>query len=313
MDILRNNFIANMYGPYFLAFYAVSIGLVLAMARRRTWAADRTQEEQVEEPPEPAEPIDLALLRGDVNEVLRLTVVELVQRGFLRVEERTVFGISAGAKIARATGAPDIRYLTALQRPVFNFFKEPKAAGLLFSDSSLREWVRAKCSEGEQRLERYRLITPKEVQRQGYWTGFWAALAVLSLGGYKLIIALAKGKTNVGFLIAMGVLGAIAAVLAARAPRISRRGKTYIEKLQARYIRLKAGISGLTQAVDESALIFAVALFGMATLEGTPYQTLVPAFHKSTPSSGGCGGAGCGGGGCGGGGCGGGCGGCGGG
>jgi uncharacterized protein (TIGR04222 family) len=68
--------------------------------------------------------------------------------------------------------------------------------------------------------------------------------------------------------IVMGVLGAIAAVLVTKAPRISRRGKAYINKLQARYIRLKAGISGLTQTIDDSALIFAVALFGLGTLEG---------------------------------------------
>jgi hypothetical protein len=152
------------------------------------------------------------------------------------------------------------------------------------------------------------------VKQSGYKTALLAVLVVLGLGGYKLLIALAKGKTNVGFLIAMGILGTIAAVAVSKAPRISRRGKAYLGKLQIRYSRLKAGISGLTQAVDDSSLIFAVALFGIPALEGTPYQTLIPLFRQPTSSSSGCGGAGCGGGGCGGGGCGGGgCGGCGGG
>ena len=308
MNFWRDNFIANMYGPRFLAFYAFVIGVVLAVGRWRTWFADRTQEEHVDDPPEPADPIDIALLRGDVNEVLRLTAVELVQRGYLRVEESKFLGIRTSQKLAQASRAPDPRHLSALQRPVFDFFKAPKAASELFSDTSLKEWFRTECSEAEQRLERYRLVTPKEVQQKGYQTAFLGALVVLSLGVYKLLIALAKGKTNVGFLIFMGVLGAIAAVLVTKAPRISRRGKAYINKLQARYIQLKAGISGLTQAIDDSALIFAVALFGLRTLQGTPYQTLVSMFGQATPSSGGCGGGGCGGGGCGGG-----CGGCGGG
>ena len=318
MNFLRDNFIANMYGPYFLAFYALVIGLVLAVGRWRTWSADRTKEESLDDPPEPADPIDIALLRGDLNEVLRLTVVELVQRGYLRVEEGKSFGIRTGQKLAQSSRPPDPRYLSALQHAVFDAFKTPKAAAELFSDGSLNEWFRAKCLQPEQRLEQYRLITPNEVKRTGYQTALLAALVVLGLGGYKLLIALAKGKTNVGFLIVMGVLGTVAAVAVSKAPRMSRRGKAYIEKLQRRYSRLKAGISGLTHAVDDSTLIFAVALFGMAALVGTPYETLVSVFRQATPSSGGCGGAGCGGSGCGGGGCGGGgcggggCGGCGG-
>jgi uncharacterized protein (TIGR04222 family) len=305
MNFWRDNFIANMYGPYFLAFYAIVIGLVLAAGRWRTWAADHTQEEHVGDPPEPADPIDVALLRGDVGEVLTLTVVELMQRGYLCVTEGKFLGIRTGQKLSQMSTAPDPRYLSALQRPIFDFFKSPRVASELLSDATLKEWFRAKCLESEQRLERYRLITPKEVVQTGYQTAWVCVLAVLALGGYKLLIALAKGKTNVGFLIFMGIFGAIAAVMAAKAPRISRRGKAYIKTLQGRYSRLKAGFSGLTQTVDESALIFAVALFGIGTLEGTPYQSLVPMFQGGTSSSGGCSGSGCGGGGCGGGGCGG--------
>jgi len=224
------------------------------------------------------------------------------------VVESKFLGIRTGQKLAKASGAPDYRHLSQLQRSVVGFFSAPKVAAELFSDSSMKERVRASCSEAEQRLHQYRLITPKEVQSSGYRMVLVAALLVVSLGAYKLLIALAKGKTNVGLLILMGVLGALAAVLVCRAPRISRRGKAYIDKLQTRYLHLKSGLSDLTRTVDDSALIFAVALFGLGTLAGTPYQTLVPMFRHASSSSGGCGGGGCGGGGCGGG-----CGGCGGG
>src|SRR5215813_1548917 len=122
MNFWRDNFVANMYGPYFLAFYTFIIGLVLAVGRWRTWAADRTQEEHVEDPPEPADPIDIALLRGDVNEVLRLTVVELVQRGYLHVEEGKFLGMRTSQKLAQPSRPPDPRHLSALQRQVFDFF-----------------------------------------------------------------------------------------------------------------------------------------------------------------------------------------------
>lgn len=314
MSFWRDNFIANMYGPMFLAFYALVIGLVLAVSRWKIWSADHTLEERLADPPEPVDPMDVALLRGDVNEVLRLTVVELVQRGYLRVAESNFLGITTGQKIAQPSNAPDPRHLSPLQRPAFDFFKSPRNAAELFSDSSLKEWFRAKCGEAEKRLEQYRLITPDNVKRKSYNITLAAVLIILGLGGYKFLVALSKGKTNVGFLIVMAILGTVAAVLVSRAPRISRRGKAYVEKLQTRYSRLKSGITGLTHAIDDSGLIFAVALFGIPALEGTPYASLVSSFRQAASSSGGCGGAGCGGGGCGGGGCGGGgCGGCGGG
>ena len=309
MNFWRDNFIGNMYGPHFLAFYAIVIAVVLVVSWWRVRSADRTLEERVDDPPEPVEATDLALLRGNVNEVLRLTVVELVQRGYLRTVEGRFLGMSTGQKIAQRAAAPDPHYLSRLQRPVFDFFKFPRKASELFSDRSLNEWFRAQCDDAEKRLEQYRLITPDDVRRKLCVVTLVAVFVVLGLGGYKLLVALSKGKTNVGFLIVMVILGTVAAMAVTRVPRISRRGRAYIQELQARYSRLKYGITGLTQAIDDSGLIFAVALFGIATLRGTPYESLVSTFRQAAgqgnASSGGCGGGGCGGGGCGGGGCGG--------
>lgn len=297
MNFWQDNFIGNMYGPHFLLFYAVVIGVVLAVTRWQVRSADRTLEERVDDPPDPVEATDLALLRGNVNEVLRLTVVELVQRGFLRVVEGTFFGMTSGQKIAQAPTAPDPRFLSRLQRPVFDFFKSPRKASELFSDKSLKEWFRVECTDAETRLEQYRLITPNEVTRKSHRTALVAGLIVLGLGVYKLVVALSKGKTNVGFLEIMAVIGVFAVLIVMRTPRVSRRGKAYLQKLQIRYSRLRYEIIGLTRAIDESGLIFAVALFGIPVLQGTAYANLVPTFRQAAASTsfGGCGGASCGG------------------
>jgi uncharacterized protein (TIGR04222 family) len=309
MNFWRDNFIGNMYGPLFLLFYAAVIGVVLALSRWRVWSADRTLEERVDDPPEPVGSTDVALLRGSVNEVLRLTVVELVQRGYLRVVEGTILGMKTSQKIAQASMPPDPRHLSRLQRPVFDFFQSPRNASALFSDRSLKEWFRTECGESEKNLELYRLITPDDVVQKSRRIALLAGSIVLGLGVYKLMVAFSKGRTNIGFLVVMLILGTVGAILVSKAPRISRRGKAYIEKLRVRYSRLKVGLTGLTHAIDDPALIFAVALFGITTLEGTPYSNLVTTFRQATSqagaSSGGCGGSGCGGGGCGGGGCGG--------
>ncbi len=316
MNFWQDNSIGNMYGPRFLLFYAIVIGVVLVVAWWQVRSADRTLEEPADDLPEPVDATDLALLRGNVNEVLRLTIVELVQRGYLRLVEGTFLGMTSGQKIAQAPTAPDPRFLSRLQRPVFDFFKSPRKAAELFSDKSLNERFRVECNDAEERLDQYRLITPDDVRRKSRRTAFIAGLLVVGLGVYKLVVALSKGKTNVGFLFVIAILGIFAVRFVTRTPRVSRRGKAYIQKLQTRYSRLKYEIIGLTNAVDESGLIFAVALFGIPVLQGTAYSNLVPTFRQATAatSAGGCGGAGCGGGGCGGGGCGGGgCGGCGGG
>lgn len=316
MNFWQDNFIGNMYGPHFLLFYAVVIGVVIAVSRRWVWSADRTLEEPADDPPEPVDATDLALLRGNVNEVLRLTVIDLVHRGYLRVVDSRFLGVSTGQKIAQSSTAPDPRFLSRLQRPVFDFFKVPRNASALFSDNSLMEWFRAECNGSEKNLEHYRLITPNDVIQKRAYVAIAAAALVFGLGIYKLFVAMAKGKTNVGFLIVMLILGTFAAFTVIRTPRVSRRGKAYLEKLKIRYSRLKVGITGLTHAIDDTGFVFAVALFGIAALEGTPYANLVSTFRHATAntSSGGCGGGACGGGGCGGGGCGcGGCGGCGGG
>jgi uncharacterized protein (TIGR04222 family) len=311
MSFLSANFIADMYGPTFLAFYALVILAVIGAARWRVWSSDRTHEEQGDNFPDPPDPIDVALLRGDVTEVLRLTVVELVHRGYLRVRDSRFLGIRTGEKISHAANPPDAQHLSPLQRAVFDRFHLPTAAADLFDDGSLQEYVRSRCLEAERRLQDHRLITPAEVKRTALKTAVFASMVVLGLGGYKLAVALAKGKSNVGFLIGMAIVGVVLVALASTAPRISRRGKAYLARLRDRYARLKHGISSLNQPVDDSALVFAVALFGLPALEGTPYQGLVSTFRKTSSES--SGGAGCGGGGGGGGGCGGGCGGCGGG
>jgi uncharacterized protein (TIGR04222 family) len=189
MNFWRDNFIGDMYGPYFLAFYAIVIGVVIALGWWWVRSADRTEEERVDDPPEPVSSTDLALLRGDVNEVLRLTVVELVQRGFLQVAEGRFLGMANGWKIAQASTAPDPRYLSRLQSPVFDFFKSPRRARDLFADRPLREWFRTECNEAEKNLEQYRLITPDDVRRKSYSVALAAAMGCYraQLLSYKVL------------------------------------------------------------------------------------------------------------------------------
>ena len=133
-----------------------------------------------------------------------------------------------------------------------------------------------------------------------------AALATVAL--VKLVLAFDRGRSNVGFLIAL----AAAAPLALCFP-LNYRRTGLGDRMLADLRRLFAGLRGRAQAIRRgqatNEAILLAAVFGIAALPQGAYLDLQQAYaraHRSSNSSTGCGG---GDGGCGGGG--GGCGGCG--
>jgi uncharacterized protein (TIGR04222 family) len=306
MHAWQDTWIGHLPGPQFLALYTGVIAVVFAWVRWRVWAADRTREATAPDPPEVWDPVDLAFLRGDAHEVLRLIVVELVQRGYLEVRQGKFLGLVTSQKLGQTNDPPELEHLGPLRRRVFDFFGRPRDGAELFRDQALGGWVRAHCQDVERGFREQHLLTPAEVRRVRITNALLGVAVVLLLGGYKLAVAWAKGRTNVGFLVVLGIIGTAAVIAGSDPGRLSRRGRTYVKRLQERFQGLRTQLSRLDQSVDDTGLVFAVALFGFAALEGTPYAGLASSFRQASSSSG------CGGGGCGGGGCGGGCGGCGG-
>lgn len=302
MNGWQDPFVGAMSGPAFLGLYGAVIGVAFAWVRWRVWATERTQEAAVPDPPEIWDPVDLAFLRGDANEVLRVVAVELVQRGYLEVRQSKVLGMVTSQRLAQTDRPPAVEHLGPLRRRVFDFFARPRVSAALFRDPALGGWVRGHCQDAERGLREQLLLTPPEVGRVRRRSAFFATAVVLGLGGYRLAVAWANGRTNVGFLILLGILGVALVTAGSNPGRLSRRGRAYVQRLQERYQGLRSRLRNLDQSVDDTGLVFAVALFGFAVLEGTPYAGLATSFRQASS------GAGCGGGG----GCGGGCGGCGG-
>ena len=59
---------------------------------------------------------------------------------------------------------------------------------------------------------------------------------IILLGLYKLIVAIAKGHTNVAFLCVMGIVGGLVFSVACWIlPRLSHLGKAYLERLKLAY------------------------------------------------------------------------------
>jgi uncharacterized protein (TIGR04222 family) len=311
MNWLVNNPIANMPGPQFLFFY----GLVIAATIVGCWWKLRMSDPTADMPSLPLsanpDPYEIAYMRGGDNEVIRLTIFNLIQRGYLRVSETRRWWGGTEQRLERVSGHPEQRFLSPLEQDVFALFYKQKTAEEIFrsdSDSSAMEGLSA---EIQDKLQQERALCPTEVTEASVRVRWFGLLIIVGLGGYKLMMALAKGRHNVGFLIMFCLFSLFVLQWACRPPRLSSLGRDYLNRLRGAFERLKPTAS----SANDTALLLLASLFGLEVLSATSYASLGQMFSRSTSSSGGCGG-GCGGGGsgCGGGGCGGGgCGGCGGG
>ncbi len=313
MSAFLHNFIADMPGPTFLILYALVIGAALMAS----WAARRYLDPTNSLPflavPARPDPYEIAYLRGEENEVARIAIVGLLQRGYLRVVTD-----GENEKIAWAKDRPALEGLTDLERRVFQIFSAPLTAQEIFSKNLPLE-ATACCAKYAERLAVEQLLS------SGAWKLKLAvpgAVIITALGGYKLLVALEKGHSNVWFLIIMGAVGLVwLFVMGFR--RLSGRGKKYLQGLELAFGQLKTqalaaapavGGSGLTSLhLDDNpeaaslrsdpSLTLVAAIFGLDILANTQFDHYQKMFKEGSSGSGSCGG-GCGGDGCGG------CGGC---
>ena len=296
MDWLLNNPIANMYDPGFLLLYGNIIILTLAACWWTLRQRDPTVSRLVPLVPSDPDPYEIAYLRGGENEVTRVVIIGLTQRGYLQATERK----------ERLPKHPDPRHLSHLERLVFDRCSSPATEEEIFQS------VKGVCAPFEQRLHSERLLMPPEMQIVALKVGLAGALVILGLGGYKLWVALATGHSNVGFLLVMGIASLVGLYYVCRPPRLSSRGRAYLQRLESAFEGLKGRASAGNFAATDPTLLLLVGIFGVKMLAGTPYAYYQEIFTPrwswggggvgGVPGGvwvGGCGG-GCGGGGCGG-------------
>lgn len=293
------NPIANMHGPLFLLFYAFVIGVTLLVCRL---SLQRDREANLPLPliPTNPDPLEIAYLRGGENEVTRLVVLDLIQRGYLEIDKQN---------IKQSINRPNRNILTPLEDDVFNQFSSPRKADQIFV-SSLSIKVKEHCAFYEERLKNEQLLSSEKAKKVAAQVAWKGGLIIFSLGSYKLIIALANGHFNVMFLIIMGLISLSILTNVCKVPRLSDRGKAYLKALQQTFEQLKKQVSNHTDnSGDLNNILLPVAVFGVSILAASPFAEYEKLFHISAATANdvsGGGGSSCGGG-CGG--CGGGCGG----
>ncbi|HEX8248062.1 MAG TPA: hypothetical protein VF599_07815, partial [Pyrinomonadaceae bacterium] len=118
-------------------------------------------------------------------------------------------------------------------------------------------------------------------------------LLILGLGAYKFVAALINGYFNVFGIIVIAVIATVITFFAARLPRLTNLGKTYLERLQLAFDKLKYQTQQIYQPSDTpkvvpntqfagvDPLLLSVGVFGGAVLAGTIYDDYNQAFQRA--------------------------------
>ncbi len=293
MTLLLHNPIGNMYGPYFLALYAI---VIIGVGVIGKYAISRN-DPMASRPLVPSQPDAylIAFLRGGENEVMRVGIYKLIKMGFLEVCPMEGRSPKSNAQVLQMReNAPDRSQLAPVEIDILHQFSAPAT-----SQSAFRSSLPGKVAQGmatvKDKLISDGLLSSDEQQRNAARIRAAAVWTIVVLGAYKFLVAVATGHVNVGFLVGLGILGSIGVSIILRQPRITRRGAAYLERLRRAFRSSRRLSTSQTETIDAAILdlmVVTVALDGMAALDGTPDARIGRMFAASSSNStASCGGA----------------------
>jgi len=283
-------------GPEFLAFYVPYSLLVLALALAARWLWKNALGKESGMPlwtpgvyPRDGDAYAIALMRGGPKEVVNTVLGRLFSCNLLEVSDR----------VLRRSDIPEGPTLDPIEAEALQVFDQAVVGAQ--AEKEVRKAIESHLRRLAEDLERQGLI-PSSGQRRGYWNicGL-ALLAVSGLGLAKLLVAMARGRTNTDNLILLLILFTGLGYYFLRPPLRTRSGDKYLDWLKESHRGLVNLItSGRRDDLREMALL--AGIYGLKTLPVfSPLHTaLHPPSDGGGDSGGGCGGGGCGGGGCGG-------------
>jgi uncharacterized protein (TIGR04222 family) len=293
----------NFYGPQFLLFFVVLAAVTLFVVKRV-----RLRKELEETPYSDApwnDPYRIAFLRGGKNEVVRVAVVSLVDRGLLSVQ---------GDKVQTTITGRETKARKRIERDILEYCRMTREPKELFA---AHEFTAAEV-EYENELGQMRLLPDADAKSRRRALFLQAAAVLLFFSLTKIYVALSRGRGNVGVLILFTII-AVVMVWKSTSPRLTARGEVLLENVRNLFASLKVRAPQIRPGGASTELVMLAAVYGIAAVPREQFdwtRKLFPAVDKNASSISSCGsscGGSCGSSSCGGGGCGGGCGGCGGG
>jgi uncharacterized protein (TIGR04222 family) len=99
----------------------------------------------------------------------------------------------------------------------------------------LPDSVAAYCAKTRRKLEKKQLLRPGGTSHVDWSALSTGGFIILGLGGIKLLAALSKGRTNVGHLLQMGILGSMVLIWLCKRPRLTNLGQRLIKQLEGAF------------------------------------------------------------------------------
>ncbi|MBL8217749.1 MAG: TIGR04222 domain-containing membrane protein [Bryobacterales bacterium] len=280
----------DLRGPEFLVLYGV---MALAVIMVAFWKRRMREDADGRPLPKLEDPYLIAYLRGGREGAIETALVSLVDRKHIVVED--------GQMVAMRT--------KKIEHPL-----EKALLGELGEKRKARDARRLSCKESMDGYASYLLkqgLLPDGNQKAArLWDTAVACVVLVGVAMTKIAVALARGRTNILFLVLLMVISVVVAIVVCN-PRLTSRGKRALENMQALLARLKGRADTLRPNEDTQDLMLLAAVFGVMAIPVTamPQREMMYPANTASSSSGGDSGSSCGSS-CGGG-CGGGCGGCG--
>lgn len=277
--------IFDLSGPYFLVFYCI-LGLIVLFGlieiRRRLEGGTPATIDL-------SDPYLIACLRGGKAEVLRVAVVSLVDRGLLTLNGTLLSSTPEAIELVRRP----------VERAIQRYFRNPSEALSVLGDPG----AQSACESFQRELASKRLL-PNEHERRTRWQLTFAGWSILAFFGItKLLIALERGKNNVGLLVFLCFAFAVLTWWVTQDAIRTARGDARLRQLTENLSHLKARATSIASGGATGDLVLLAAAFGLSAVPRNvfPYadtlfqsQSSVLGDGSSSSCGSGCGG-GCGG------------------
>lgn len=240
----------DLPGPEFLSFYGVlcAAGLVAIVAARRFREGGDAPRVDL------SDPYRMGMLRRGRREAVRTAIVSLLARGRLRRSERGFV-----AETPPDAGAPAAAAGPPIERAVADAFASKAPESAAWADRR----VQSACAAIERGLERDGLLPgPADRAARARTAGVVVAILLMVAAG-KLAVAVGRGRTNVGFLIAMAAIAAFAA-LRLGFPRRTVRGDRLLRDVQRLLVPLQRRAETWRGAGDAGEMAMLAGVYGIA-------------------------------------------------
>jgi uncharacterized protein (TIGR04222 family) len=183
-------------------------------------------------------------LRGGETEVTRIAIKSLLERGLLKLTESRDWS-STNLVIRKPVDRgrqPEPGELSPIEACIMKWTGFPALHQQIYEPGGIPDLLRGMCSDYWDKLADQELLAPPGMKRIGARLCWIGSALILGLVGYLLAVALAKGEPIVAFIFCpMALVGVLALAFACLDfPRISHRGRAYLERLELAYDRLRS-------------------------------------------------------------------------